>query len=335
MDEAARVHRRLGGAAAWPLVARAQQSNKMPKIGVLWHAGSADEEAAYLNALRNGLNDFGYIDGKNILLENRFPAEKPERFPVLARELVALHPDVLVAVTGRAADAMQQATKTIPTVFIIYPIDLLLKGNIISSIAHPGGNITGLTVDAGDLTAKRIEVLRDAIGTLSRMALLFQPSRILEAQVKRCREVAADMNISLDEYGVEIPADIDAAFARMAELKPDALYVPPASLTYNERARIAALASRYRVSTMCGMREHVDEGALLSYGVSYVLEFRRAGAFIDKILKGDKPADIPVEQPAKFELVVNLKTAKAIGVEIPPLFLSRAGHDRIIGGASR
>jgi putative ABC transport system substrate-binding protein len=314
----------LGGAAAWPVVAGAQQPNKIPKIGILWHAGSADEEAIYLGALRTGLNDFGYIDGKNIVLENRFPAEKAERFPVLARELVALNPDVLVAVTGRATNAMQQATKTIPTVFIIYPIDLLFKANIVSSMAHPGGNITGLTVDAGDLTAKRIEVLRDAIGRLSHMALLTQRSPLLEKTVKRCREVAADMNISLDEFEAETPADIDLAFARMGELKPDALYVPPASLTYNERARIAALALRYRIPTMCGSRELVDAGALLSYGVSYVSEFRRAGAYVDKILKGDKPADIPVEQPTKFELVVNLKTAKALGVEIAPLFLSRA-----------
>jgi putative ABC transport system substrate-binding protein len=191
-------------------------------------------------------------------------------------------------------------------------------------MAHPGGNITGLTVDAGDLTAKRIEVLRDAIGRLSHMALLIQRSPLLESTLKRCREVAADMNISLDEFETETPADIDLAFARMAELKPDALYVPPASLTYNERARIAALALRYRVPTMCGARELVDAGALLSYGVSYVSEFRRAGAYVNKILKGDKPADIPVEQPAKFELVVNLKTAKASGLEIAPLFLSRA-----------
>jgi putative ABC transport system substrate-binding protein len=305
------------------MVAHAQQSGKIPRVGVLWHAGNEEEEAIYLGALRQGLADLGYIEGKNILLQNRFPAEKPERFPVLARELVGLNPDVLVAVTGRAANAMQQATKTIPTVFIIYPIDLLLKNNLISSIAHPGGNITGLTVDAGDLTAKRIEVLGDAIGKLSHMALLTQRSPLMETTVKRCREVAADRNISLDEFEAETPADIDVAFARMAEFKPDALYVPPASLTYNERARIAALALRYRVPTMCGARELVDAGALLSYGVSYVLEFRRAGAYVDKILKGEKPADIPVEQPAKFELVLNLTTAKTIGIEIPSLFLSR------------
>jgi putative ABC transport system substrate-binding protein len=314
----------LGGVAAWPVVARGQQSGKIPRVGVLWHAGNEEEERIYLGALRQGLNDLGYIEGKNIVLENRFPAEKPERFPILARELVALNPNVLVAVTGRAITAMQEATKTIPTVFIIYPIDLLVKANIVSSMAHPGGNITGLTVDAGDLTAKRIEVLRDAIGRLSHMALLIQRSPLMEATVKRCREVAADMNISLDEFEVETPGDIDVAFARMAELKPEALYVPPGSVTYNERARIAALALRYRIPTMCGARELVDAGALLSYGVSYVLEFRRAGAYIDKILKGEKPADIPVEQPAKFELVVNLKTAKTIGAEIPQLFLLRA-----------
>ncbi len=312
----------LGGAAAWPMVARAQQSGKSPKIGVLWHAGNEQEEAIYLGALRQGLNDLGYIDGKNIVLENRFPAEKAERFPVLARELVALNPDVLVAVTGRAAVAMQEATKAIPTVFVIYPGDLV-KAKVISSMAHPGGNITGLTADAGDLTAKRIEILRDAMGGLSHIALLIQRSPFQVPVIERTRQVSADLKITLDEFQVEAPVDIAKAFERMAELKPDALYVPPGNLPYNERARIAALALRYRVPTMCGVREFVDAGAMLSYGVSYVSEFRRAGAYVDKILKGEKPADIPVEQPAKFELVVNLKTAKAIGIEIQPLVLSR------------
>ena len=313
----------LGSAAVWPWVARGQQSGKIPRIGVLWHAGSEQEEAIPLGALQQGLNDVGYIDGKNIVLENRFPAEKPERFPILARELVALNPDVLVAVTGRAAVAMQEATKTIPTVFIIYPGDLV-KAKVISSMAHPGGNITGLTADAGDLTAKRIEVLRDAMGGISHIALLIQRSPMQEPVIQRSREVSAELKLTFDEFQVETPVDIDKAFERMAELKPDALYVPPGNLPYNERGRIAALALRYRVPTMCGARDYVDAGALLSYGVNYVSEFRRAGAFVDKILKREKPADIPVEQPTKFELVVNLKTAKAIGTEIQPLFLSRA-----------
>ena len=313
----------LSSAAAWAMVARAQQSGKIPKVGVLWHAGNEQEEAIYLGALRQGLNDLGYIDGKNIVLEDRFPAEKPERFPVLARELVALNPDVLVAVTGRAAVAMQEATKTIPTVFIIYPGDLV-KAKVISSMAHPGANITGLTADAGDLTAKRIEVLRDAMGGISHIALLIQRSPMQEPVIERSRQVSAELKLTLDEFQVETAVDIGKAFERMAELNPDALYVPPGSLPYNERARIASLALRYRVPTMCGVREFVDAGALLSYGVSYISEFRRAGAYVDKILKGEKPADIPVEQPAKFELAVNLKTAKAIGTEIQPLFLSRA-----------
>ena len=313
----------LGSAVVCPMVVRAQQPGKIPKVGVLWHAGNEQEEAIYLGALRQGLNDLGYIDGKNIILENRFPAEKAERFPVLARELVALNPDVLVAVTGQAAVAMQEVTKTIPIVFIIYPGDLV-KAKVISSMAHPGGNITGLTANAGDLTAKRIEILRDAMGGLSHIALLIQRSPIQEPVIERSRQVSAELKITLDEFQVETPGDVDKAFERMAELKPDALYVPPGSLPYNERARIAALALRYRVPTMCGVREFVDAGALLSYGVSYVSEFRRAGAYVDKILKGEKPTDIPVEQPAKFELVVNLKTATAIGIEIQPLFLSRA-----------
>jgi putative ABC transport system substrate-binding protein len=313
----------LGSAATWPVVARAQPPVKTPRVGVLWHAGNEQEEAIPLGALRQGLNDVGYIDGKNIVLKNRFPAEKAERFPVLARELVALNPDVLVAVTGRAAVAMQEATKSIPTVFIIYPGDLV-KAKVISSMAHPGGNITGLTADAGDLTAKRIEVLRDAMGGLSHIALLIQRSPMQEPVIERSRQVSAELKITFDEYQVETPADIDKAFERMAELKPDALYVPPGNLPYNERARIAALALRYRVPTMCGARDFVDAGALLSYGVSYVSEFRRAGAFVDKILKGEKPADLPVEQPAKFELVVNLKTAKAIGAELSPVILTRA-----------
>jgi putative tryptophan/tyrosine transport system substrate-binding protein len=305
------------------MVARAQQSGKIPRVGVLWHAGNEQEEAIYLGALRRGLADLGYIDGKNIVLENRFPAEKPERFPVLAQELVALKPDVLVAVTGRAAVAMQEATKAIPTVFIIYPGDLV-RAKVISSMAHPGGNITGLTVDAGDLTAKRIEILRDAIERLSHMALLIQRSPMQEPVIKRTKEAAADFKITLDEFQAETPDDIDQAFEHMAASKPDAVYVPPASLTYNERARIAALAMRHRVPTMCGMREFVDAGALLSYGPNFVWEFSRAGSYIDKILKGETPANIPVEQPAKFELAANLKTAKAIGAELSPLFLTRA-----------
>jgi putative ABC transport system substrate-binding protein len=318
----------LGGAASWPLASQAQPSGKIPRIGVLWHAGNEQEEAIYLGALRHGLADLGYTDGKNIVLENRFPAEKLERFPVLARELVALNPDVLVAVTPPAAIAMQEATKTIPTVFIVYPGDLV-KSKVISSMAHPGGNLTGLTVDAGDLTAKRIEILRDAMGPLSHIALLIERTPTLDPVIKRTKEVATDLKVALDEFQPKTPADIDEVFERMSESKPDAVYVPPASLTYNERARIAALALHYRLPTMCGMREHVDAGALLSYGPSFVREFYRAGSYIDKILKGEKPADIPVEQPDKFELAVNLKTAKAIGVEIPQLFLARV--DTIIG----
>src|SRR5262249_53998817 len=160
---------------------------------------------------RQGLRDFGYIDGKNIVLENRFPAEKAERFPALARELVGLNPDVLVTVTGQAAVAMQEATKTIPTVFILYPVDLV-KAKVISSMAHPGGNLTGLTANAGDLTAKRIEILRDAMGGLSHIALLIQLSPLQELVIERSRQVCADLNIKLDEFPIETSIDIDKAF---------------------------------------------------------------------------------------------------------------------------
>jgi ABC-type uncharacterized transport system substrate-binding protein len=309
-----------GGAAAWPLLAGAQQSRKPPIIGVLWHAGSAEEEAIYIGALRRGLSDLGYMDGRNIVIENRFPAEIPERFLVLAEELVALNPDVLVAVTPEAVTAAQRATKTIPTVFIIYNDPVGTK--LVTSMARPGGNITGLTVYAGDLTAKRIELLAEGLGKLSRMALLAPPSN--QVVITRCREVAKDLNIALEVFEVATPTEIDAAFSRVTEAKPDALYVPPSGLTYVERTRVATLALRNRLPTMFGIREYVDAGGLFSYGPSFTGEFYRAAKYIDKILKGEKAGDIPIEQPVKFELAVNLRTSKAIGVAIPPTFLLRA-----------
>lgn len=186
----------LGGAAVWPMMGRAQ-IRKIPVVGVLWHAGSAEEEDIFLGTLRKGLAELGYVEGRTIILENRFPAEKPERFTVLAQELAALNPDVLVTVTPLAANAAQQATKTIPTVSIIYPN--ITKTKLIASLAHPGGNITGLSVDAGDLTAKRIEVLLDCVGRVSRMAILLgPPNPIQDLNLKRIREVTTDLNISID-----------------------------------------------------------------------------------------------------------------------------------------
>ena len=220
----------LGSATAWPMLARAQRPpRQVPLVGVLWHAGSAEEEAIYLGALRKGLNDLGYIEGRNIILENRFAAENPERFPVMAEELVALKPDILLAVTPFAAFAAQQASKTVPTVFVVFPDPVEAK--LVTSMARPGGNITGFTADAGDLAAKRIEILVDGVGKLSRMALLISESPSQKAVIERCTEVASGLHISLDVFELVTPADIEIAFSRLAEVNPGALYIPPSGLT--------------------------------------------------------------------------------------------------------
>jgi putative ABC transport system substrate-binding protein len=312
----------LGGAVAWP--AQGQTRKKIPKIGVLWHAASAEEEKFPLEQFRLGLQDIGYTEGKNIKLENRFPAEQADRFHALAAELVEIDVDILFTVTRLAALAAQRATRKIPIVFMAVADPVGSK--LVETLAHPGGNITGLSNMALELTPKRIELLKEVIG-LSRVALLVNATdsegarRYLEVI-----EAAPGLSgVTVDPIEVLAPDDFEKAFAEICRRGLQGVVTTQDGLIYNEQPRIFRLAMQYRLPLIAYSREMAVNGALMTYGPNNSAMFRRAGAFVDKILKGtEKPGDLPVEQPTRFEFVINMKTAKALGVEVSPVILSRA-----------
>ena len=314
------------GSLSTALPAFAQQGVKTPKVGVLWHAGSAEEEKIPLGGLVEGFRNLGYVDGKNIVLEHRFPNEQPERFFSLAAELVQIKVDVLIAVTRQAAVAAQRATTTIPTVFIAVP-DPIGSG-LVASLARPGGDITGLTNMAVELVPKRVEVLKEAIPKLSRMALLVNAGsarRYLEV----AQSAARPLGVTVQPVEIRTPPDIERAFSLVTQSRLQGVCLTSDGLIYVEQERLAQLALERNLPLIGYTREMTRwTGMLMTYGASNVALFSRAAYFVDKILKGAKPGDLPVEQPTKFELVVNLKTAKALGLTIPQSLLQRA--DQVI-----
>jgi ABC-type uncharacterized transport system substrate-binding protein len=313
-----------GAAAAWPLVARAQQSrNKIPVVGVLWHAGSAQEEEVYLNVLVKAFNDLGYVEGKNIHLDHRFPAENPERFRVLARELVDAKPDAIIAVTSLGAGELKKITSTIPIVFVLSadPIGF----GLVESLARPGGNVTGLSLMSLDLSGKRLELLKEAVPGLSRVVLLIDPTDTFKARTIKTHQAAAEaMGISLWAAEISVPDDIEPVFAKIAQERADGVVRAIGSMLFVHRARMGAAAIARRLPLLTFAGEEVPYGPLMSYGQDFPDFFRRAAAYTDKILKGAKPTDLPVEQPTKFKLVLNLKTAKALGLTIPQTLIVSA-----------
>jgi putative tryptophan/tyrosine transport system substrate-binding protein len=312
-----------GAAAAWPLAARAQQSsNKIPLVGVLWHAGSAEEEEVYLSVLVKAFDDLGYVEGKNIHLDHRFPAENPDRFRALAQELVDEKPDVIIAVTSFGALEVKRATSTIPIVVSVAS-DAVGMG-LVESLARPGGNVTGLSLMAIDLSGKRLELLKEAVPSLLRVALLVDFSTPKEQTIKLHQTAAQALGISLWPVEISTPDDIEPVFAKIAEDHADGIVRGPGSALFNWRAQIGAAALKHRLPAMTYIAEEVPHGFLMSYGQDTPDFFRRTAVYVDKILKGAKPADLPVEQPTKFKLVLNLKTAKALGLTIPPTLLATA-----------
>jgi putative ABC transport system substrate-binding protein len=309
---------------ASPILADAQ---KIPRIGVLWHAGSADEEKLQISSFRQGLSDFGYYDGQNIILEHRFPAEKLERFQSLAKELVALEVDVLVAVTLRAAMAAQRATTTIPIVFVVVPDPVGSK--IVDNLARPQGNVTGFSTMAVELTPKRIELLKEVVPDLSRVALLVnatdKPGTV--RYVDAGRTAADPLRVTISPIAVSATDELPNAFSAINEDNLQGAVLTQDGLFFSSIEgfqRLSKLAIDRNVPMIGYSRQMAENGALLSYGPDSLGIIRRAGAYIDKILKGAKPSDLPVEQPAKFELIVNLKTARALGLTVPPMILARA-----------
>jgi putative ABC transport system substrate-binding protein len=315
----------LGGTSvAWLPSAHAQHPNKNPRVGVLWHAGSAQEEAIYLGALQQGLEGLGYVDGKTITLEHRFPNEKPERFVSLANELAVLRPDVLVTVTQQATVAAKHATATIPIVFVAVPDPVGVK--LIDSLSHPGGNITGLTHIAAELSGKRLSLFKEAFPQMTRVALLVNANNheMTTRYIDETKAAATAMGLDVRPVEVGSLADLNDAFDKIVTGRLEGVTVPAEPLFYQGRSLVAQAANMRRLPLMVHSRELLEAGALMSYGPDQRRIFRRAAVYVDKILKGEKPADLPVEQPTKFELLINNKTARAIGFTIPESLLLRA-----------
>jgi putative tryptophan/tyrosine transport system substrate-binding protein len=312
--------------ATWPLPAHAQEK-RVPKIGVLWHAANAEEEGPLFKGLVEGFRTLGYVEGRNIRLEHRFPNEISERFKRMATELVASNVDALVGAATQAALALRNATKTIPVVFMFIPDPVAIK--LVDSLARPGGNVTGLSNFSSDLIGKRLQLLREAIPRLSRVALLVNAeSQISRRYIEAAQAAAPALGLAVQTFEVRLLDEFEPAFDAMSKAAMQAVSINADGLIYQAKEMLAKLALARRMALVAYSRETFDAGALMSYGPDNIVATHRAAAFVDKILKGAKPADLPVEQPTKFELRINLKTAKALGLTIPSTVLLRA--DQVI-----
>jgi putative ABC transport system substrate-binding protein len=318
----------IGGAAAWPLAARAQQPGGIKRIGILWHAGNEEEEAIYLSALRRGFSNLGYVEGQNVTLVNTFAGEVYERFNDNAAELVRNKVDVIVAVTRPAAVAAQRATSSIPIVFVVVPDPV--NSGLVDSFARPGKNITGLTNVAVDLAAKRLQIFKEIIPGMSKLALLVNATdpQVARGFVEEIGAASSKMNVTVRPVEIRTPKDLDQAFSVIAQEHLDGVYAVQDGLFFAERVHIARLALAHRLPTSAPNGEHTAAGHLMSFGPDQPSIFRRAAYYVDRILKGATPSDLPVEQPTKYDLVINLQTANAIGLTVPPSLLARA--DKVI-----
>ena len=304
-----------------PLAAGAQQTAKIPRIGILRPGSPPDP---LVEAFRRGLQELGYTEGRNISIEYRWAEGRDERLPSLAADLVHLQVDVIVA--GAAAVAVKQATNVIP---IVMPTAAdPVKLGLVASLARPGGNVTGLTSLSDELPGKWIQLAKETLPRVSRMAAFWDPAG--DASRMRASEVAArSMDVNIQVLRVDRPDGFESAFIETKKNRSGALIILGSPFFYAHRTRLVELAARHRLPTIYPQREFVEgSGGLMSYGADFHDQFRRAATYVDKILKGAKPADLPVEQPTKFELVINLKTAKTLGLTIPPSVLGRA--DQVI-----
>jgi putative ABC transport system substrate-binding protein len=312
----------LGGAATvWPLAARAQQP-AMPVIGFL-HAGSAQAVERDLAGFREGIRRLGYVEGSNVRFEFRYADGYLDRLPDLAKDLVRLDPRVIVSAPLPAHLAARRATSTIPIVMATGadPVGF----GLITSLSHPGGNVTGLANFAETLAPKQIDLLREMVPRLARFGLLVNITNPLHVpQLRETKIAAAAAGITLVPVEVSDPDKLTSAFDTLQKERVEALLVSPDVSFYSRRRQMAELAATTRLPAIYGYRHHVEEGGLMSYGPDIPDQYRRAATYVDKILKGARPSDLPVEQPTKFELVFNVKTARALALDIPPTLLARA-----------
>ena len=310
-----------GATAAWPLALRAQQAGKIYTVGSLTAGTGAPIPG--ITTLGDTLRELGWIEGKNIAFERRYAENRLDRLPALAAELVGLKVDVIVAAGTLAPLAAKRATTTIPIVMTAAG-DPVGSG-LVPNLARPGGNVTGLSLMVPDLGGKRLELLKELLPHMSRVAVLWNAANPYPALVfKETERAAQTLGIEVQSLEIREPNDFGNAFEAAERHQPDALIMVEDPLTIDFRKQIADFALTHRLPAMNGFRQFVDAGGLMAYGASLSDLLRRAAGYVDKILRGAKPSDLPVEQPTKFELIINLKTAKALGIEIPPMLLARA-----------
>jgi putative tryptophan/tyrosine transport system substrate-binding protein len=310
------------------LPAEAQQPTKIPRVGILFIGG---RDQPHLEAFKQGLRERGYTEGKNIVLEYRYAEGKVDRLSSLAAELVQLNVDVIVTTSGNSARAATEATKTIPIVLTTGADPV--KTGLAESLAKPRGNVTGLSIVEEDLSGKRVEILKETFPKMTRVAYLWNPVAVVHStsgnlSYDQVQEVTKAVGVQLLSYKVSTLAEIEKAFADMPKVRPHALVVLQSPLMTLNSKRIVELALKQRLPGMYPTRQFVEEGGLMAYGPLIGDLYRRAATYVDKILKGANPAELPVEQPMKFEFIINLKAAKQIGITIPPNVLARA--DKVI-----
>jgi putative ABC transport system substrate-binding protein len=304
------------------LSAEAQPGDRTPRVGVLL-AGSPPSQGE-TDALREGLRELGYVEGRTITIESRWAERKEERFPDLAAELVRAKVDVIVATVAAAVPAARQATPRTPIVMVVN--DPMATG-FVTTLARPGGTITGLSMMSPELVGKQVELLKNVAPRISRLAVLWNPANPGHPpQLQRAETAARTQAMQLQPLKAQTLGEIDRAFATMTRERADALLVLLDPILYRQREHIADLAAKRRLPAMYTLRQEAEAGGLMAYGANLFGLYRRAAVYVDKILKGAKPGDLPIEQPTKFELIINLKTGKALGLTIPPSVLVRADH---------
>ncbi len=309
----------VGGAAAWPLTASAQQARgKIVTIGIL-----AIEPWPPIDTFRQALDDLGYIEGKNVRFEYRYAKGHNERLPELANDLVGLNVGVILTWGTDAALAAKQATPTIP--IVMGAISDPLGSGIVTNLAHPGANVTGCSSRAAQLESKRLQLLKEAVPGLSRVAILFNPTNhYMPLALQSARKGAQVLHVSLAVYEVHDTTTLDAALVTLTKDRPDAFMVPADAFLVSQRSQIAQFAIENKLPSVYTYRQHIEAGGLIAYTPNYHDLFRRAASYVDKILNGAKPGELPIEQPTKFHLLINLKTARALGLTVPPRLLAAA-----------
>jgi len=310
-----------GVAALWPLTLRAQDARKVYRVALLWDSPTMFPKA--IEALREGLRERGWIEGQNLSFEPLRTEGHFERIGALAEQLVLSKVDVIVAPSSIYAEAAKRATSTIPIVFVSHA-DPMGSGHV-ASLARPGGNVTGLSLLMTETNAKSLELLKEAISTASRVAVIYDPATPSHAPgLRAIEEVGPTVGLSIIPIPVRAATEFEDAFSRIAQARADAVLVLSTPLYISAAKPLAELAIEHRLPAMFGPREHIEAGGLLSYSPDRADLWRRGAAYVDRILRGTNPADLPVQQPTKFDLAINLRTAKAIGIVVPPTLLARA-----------